>query len=195
MLNNKINILIFSKSDIVLKGLSQMITEIGFEPILLNRKESFFDYPNLLGYILVIITEKEYERHVNFIDKYYDSASKIKYLPVYISDNKESELSIEDSTLVIQHKIETELQSFSDKIHTQLSHELTPRELDVLKLIAHGYTNKEIANKLIISTHTVISHRKNLSEKTGIKTISGLTMYAVIKQLISIKDINTENLK
>ena len=55
--------------------------------------------------------------------------------------------------------------------------------------------NKEIANELIISTHTAISHRKNISEKLGIKTISGLTMYAVIKSIIDINDIHPENLK
>jgi len=143
----------------------------------------------------VILTEKDYEMHNQFIDKYYITATKIKYLPVNMSDNKDAELNIDDSALLIQHKVETELQSFSANIQTQLTHELTAREIEVLTLIAHGYTNKKIANKLIISTHTVNSNRKNLSEKTGIKTISCLTMYAVIKQLISLKEINTENLK
>jgi DNA-binding CsgD family transcriptional regulator len=63
---------------------------------------------------------------------------------------------------------------------------LTDRETDVLKLLVEGNANKEIADKLNISTHTVISHRKNISQKTGIKSVSGLTIYAVVKNIINI---------
>ena len=63
---------------------------------------------------------------------------------------------------------------------------LSEREIDVLKLLVTGNSNKEIADKLNISAHTVISHRKNISLKTGIKSLSGLTIYAVIKNIISI---------
>jgi DNA-binding NarL/FixJ family response regulator len=63
---------------------------------------------------------------------------------------------------------------------------LSEREIDVLKLLVAGNANKEIADKLNISTHTVISHRKNISQKTGIKSVSGLTIYAVVKNIITI---------
>lgn len=59
-------------------------------------------------------------------------------------------------------------------------HELSPREIDVITLIAKGKTNKEIATKLNIGQTTVITHRKNITEKLGIKSISGLTIYAVM---------------
>ncbi len=65
---------------------------------------------------------------------------------------------------------------------------LTEREIDVLKLLVSGNANKEIADKLSISTHTVISHRKNITQKTGIKSVSGLTIYAVINNIISINN-------
>jgi DNA-binding CsgD family transcriptional regulator len=61
---------------------------------------------------------------------------------------------------------------------------LSERETAVLKLVALGYTNQEIAEKLFISKHTVISHRKNITSKLGIKTVSGLTVYAVLNNLI-----------
>jgi len=61
---------------------------------------------------------------------------------------------------------------------------LTQREKDVLILVASGLSNKEVASRLFISIHTVISHRKNLTEKLGIKSASGLTAYAIINKLI-----------
>jgi len=64
------------------------------------------------------------------------------------------------------------------------SYELTKREMDVLVLVAKGLMNKEIAEKLNISIHTVISHRKNITRKTNIKSVAGLAMYALMNNLI-----------
>ena len=64
------------------------------------------------------------------------------------------------------------------------SHELSERERDVLVLVARGLTNKEIASELNISPHTVISHRKNIVHKTGIRSVAGLTVYAVLNKFI-----------
>lgn len=63
-------------------------------------------------------------------------------------------------------------------------HELSAREIEVLTLITKGLINKEIADKLHISLTTVISHRKNITEKLGIKSVSGLTVYAVMNGYI-----------
>lgn len=71
---------------------------------------------------------------------------------------------------------------------------LSNRELDVLKLVALGYANKEIAEKLFISTHTVMSHRKNITEKLGIKSISGLTVYAIINNYIDTTNLDIKDL-
>lgn len=71
----------------------------------------------------------------------------------------------------------------------QESHELSERERDVLVLVAKGYTNKEIASELNISPHTVISHRKNIVHKTGIRSVAGLTVYAVLNKLIDSEQL------
>lgn len=65
---------------------------------------------------------------------------------------------------------------------------LSEREIDVLTQLALGLSNKEIADKLNISINTVITHRKNISQKTGIKSVSGLTIYAVVNKLISLEN-------
>ena len=52
--------------------------------------------------------------------------------------------------------------------------------------MAKGLLNKEIADRLHISIHTVITHRKNISQKTGIKTVAGLTVYALLNHLLAV---------
>lgn len=69
------------------------------------------------------------------------------------------------------------------------SKELSVREIDVLQLVVKGAINKEIADKLSISLNTVLSHRKNITAKLGIKTVSGLTFYAIMNGYISADDI------
>ncbi len=66
---------------------------------------------------------------------------------------------------------------------------LSEREKTILTEIVLGLTNQEIADKLFLSIHTVTTHRKNLTNKLGIKTVSGLTVYALINKLVDIHDI------
>ena len=66
---------------------------------------------------------------------------------------------------------------------------LSDREIEVLSLVAQGKINKEIAEKLFISTTTVITHRKNIQEKLGIKSVSSLTIYAVMHGYVDINKI------
>ena len=66
--------------------------------------------------------------------------------------------------------------------------ELSAREKEILVCVAKGMLNKEIADHFNISIYTVITHRKNITRKTGIKTVAGLTVYALLNNLI---DMNT----
>lgn len=71
-----------------------------------------------------------------------------------------------------------------------ISDELSAREVQVLQLVVSGAINKEIAERLNISLNTVLTHRKNITAKLGIKTISGLTLYALMHGYISTEDIS-----
>lgn len=64
---------------------------------------------------------------------------------------------------------------------------LTDREMQVLKLIAEGYTQKEIGDMLSISTKTVVAHQTNLSEKLGISSRAGLIKFSIQKGIIKIE--------
>jgi len=71
----------------------------------------------------------------------------------------------------------------------KLSTDLSDREREVLHLIAKGYSHKEISDELFISIHTVVTHRKNISQKLGIKSASGLTVYAILNNLIAPEEM------
>lgn len=88
----------------------------------------------------------------------------------------------------IINQISSILESFDSSTDNTTS-ELSPREIDVLKLIAMGLINKEIADKLAISINTVLTHRKNISSKLGIKSVSALSIYAIMNGYISEKDL------
>lgn len=64
---------------------------------------------------------------------------------------------------------------------------LTQRETMVLQLVVEGLINKEIADRLNISINTVLTHRKNISAKLGIKSVSGLSVYAIMNGIVSPK--------
>ena len=66
---------------------------------------------------------------------------------------------------------------------------LSDREIEVMSLIVQGYINKEIAEKLNIGMSTVITHRKNIMEKLGMKSVSALTIYAVMHGYVDINKI------
>ena len=70
----------------------------------------------------------------------------------------------------------------SDRRHESLSQ----REKDVIVLVIRGMTNKQIADELCLSTHTVITHRRNISAKLQIHSTAGLTIYAIVNKLVEL---------
>lgn len=70
--------------------------------------------------------------------------------------------------------------------------ELSDREKEVIVCVAKGLSNKEIAERLCISFNTVTTHRRNIASKLQIHSQSGLTIYAIMKRLINLEDINLQ---
>ncbi|MDR1882835.1 MAG: LuxR C-terminal-related transcriptional regulator [Prevotella sp.] len=82
-----------------------------------------------------------------------------------------------------------ELISASHAVKASKAQALSQRELDVLRLVALGLLNKEVADKLNISLNTVLTHRKNITAKLGIKTVSGLIFYCMTNGYITADEI------
>ncbi len=66
---------------------------------------------------------------------------------------------------------------------------LSQREKEIVVCVVKGMTNKEIAEKLFLSIHTVITHRKNITKKLQIHSASGLTIYAIVNKLVELDDV------
>jgi len=69
--------------------------------------------------------------------------------------------------------------------------ELSPRETTIVRMVSMGLTNRQIAEKLFLSAHTVMTHRKNIIGKLGIKSVSGLTIYAIVNNIITIEEVSS----
>lgn len=97
-------------------------------------------------------------------------------------------INIYDSAQQLQRKLSAAFEQEPSNPYSD-SHDLSERERDVLILVARGKANKEIADELNISIHTVMSHRKNITHKTGIKSVAGLTVYALLNNLLDQADV------
>ncbi|MCE5345709.1 MAG: response regulator transcription factor [Bacteroidales bacterium] len=94
-------------------------------------------------------------------------------------------IQISDSQEIISSTVEKLLNNTANNSLLP-SENLTERETEVLQQLVAGLSNKEIADKLNISIHTVISHRKNIVQKTGIRSQSGLVIYAISNHIITL---------
>lgn len=78
----------------------------------------------------------------------------------------------------------------SDEIGADRVESLGEREKEIICCVAKGMSNKEIADKLCLSVHTVATHRKNISAKLEIHSAAGLAIFAILHKLVDIKDLN-----
>jgi DNA-binding NarL/FixJ family response regulator len=98
-------------------------------------------------------------------------------------------ISIYDSREDILRKTRSSVEAKQSETLVSDSGELSAREKEILVCVAKGMLNKEIADKLCLSIYTVITHRKNITRKTGIKTVAGLTVYALLNNLIDMSSV------
>lgn len=185
-------------SAIVQKGLAAILRK-NFKCVIecFSDLESFFkaeaDYS-----LTTIIFIEDIKANSDAYLKFLDDANELKSFSI-VNCNTEKTLPPSLFTLFLYNS--------PNEIYEQVKHVfvqqelvedesegLSNREIDVLKLVALGYANKEIAEKLFISTHTVMSHRKNMTEKLGIKSISGLTVYAIINNYIDTTNLAVKDL-
>ena len=192
--NNSYKVVIVEPSTIIAAGLKKMLNEtLDFK--VLEHLDSFSHLKERLLALqphivivnpVVIDFDKQFSLRSLFQDVPQISVVALVYT-FFESDmlrQYNGIIEISDNINTIESTLRSALNTSMEKKEVSESQELTDREIDVLIAVAKGWMNKEIADKLNISIHTVISHRKNITRKTGIKSVSGLTVYALINNLI-----------
>jgi regulator of cell morphogenesis and NO signaling len=97
--------------------------------------------------------------------------------------------AIEDNIMLPAMSNKSEEESKHKEESIEKGEELSNCEKDVLIKIVEGLSNKEIADSLYLSTHTVMSHRKNIARKLNIHSIAGLTIYAIVNGIVNLDDV------
>ena len=98
-------------------------------------------------------------------------------------------ISIFDDLERLSKKISGLLSVPSEEEDLENQDALSQREKEIVICVVKGMTNKEIAEKLFLSIHTVITHRRNISKKLQIHSVAGLTIYAIVNKLVTLNDV------
>ena len=117
---------------------------------------------------------------------------KLKSLAIVYSFVDDSLLKQFDDTINIFDNIEqlnVKIEQLAIKEQPVEADLLSVREKEIVRRVVKGLTNKEIANSLFLSTHTVITHRRNIARKLEIHSTAGLTVYAIVNNLVELEDV------
>ena len=156
------------------------------DKIIIHNPDVLIINPMMLGYMV--------NAFVKQMTQNYPNINRVALVTYYVDKNilknfKEV-IELNDNKQKVVNKI-LNLQNNNEETSVQNeSVDLSNREVDVLVCVAKGMTNKDISDMLNISIHTVITHRKNIVKKTGIKSVSGLTVYALLNNLVEESEIN-----
>lgn len=197
--NEKKKIILITPSKIIARGINAILSDYGdfrLEAILSDiSRENENVLKNTSVDIIIIDTGlwgySSRRQFRSLISEYSDAA--IIGVNTLALDEESKKLydelfSIYDAPSVIINKLRAANTSEREQSE-QNKNELSIREQEILVCVAKGMLNKEIADKFNISIHTVITHRKNITKKTGIKTVAGLTVYALLNNLIDPNSI------
>jgi DNA-binding NarL/FixJ family response regulator len=197
-MSKPVNIIVGETSQVIVEGLSGILARSGMpvhilhagclmdtEKFILSNKKS-----------IVIITPSFIQNNIKPFNALRVDYPETKWIAFVYAFYDPHLMSLFDAIINISDPPDTIIGLIKKTISSGTNTEtgrteeiLSERETGVLQLLATGLANKEIADRLNISINTVISHRKNISQKTGIKSISGLTIYAVVKKLITLDNL------
>jgi DNA-binding NarL/FixJ family response regulator len=195
--NKRINIAIIEPSLIVYEGISSLLLKSGqhYQVFKIDDLDEAAVAVSNYDIDLVIVNPSQIQNRARLYKTIKKNLPAHWVALVYSFFSYEL-LSLFDGIIRVTDKTEEMVQTInhltgSDMIdENQQQETLSDRETEVLQQLVNGLSNKEIADKLNISIHTVISHRKNITQKTGIKSQSGLTIYALSNKIISLDNLS-----
>lgn len=184
------SVLIVEPSEVIVEGLRLILNENGSYNVLspLSDAQNLIERVTVVKPDVMIInpsltTSKQMAQVAQSRPLMPVIALIYQYIDPTLLKSFHHSIDIRHSRSVIIATLKESQQLPSDKDEAYENPELSERELDVLALVAKGFSSKAIASKLNISIHTVNSHRKNITHKTGIRSVAGLAVYATLHNL------------
>lgn len=199
MVNKKYKIILIEPSDIISSGLQEILRpHKEFEIISVFADcDHYSEHINRLHPDILIVNPLAIDsRHRQCLENIFDNTSfpclialVYQYIEPETLKRYPTVIDIHDNRDKIVKKIQQAAGTPVRPTETPEASELSEREKEILISVAKGKINKEIAEEHHISIHTVITHRKNITRKTGIKSVSGLTVYALLNNLLDMSEV------
>jgi DNA-binding CsgD family transcriptional regulator len=195
-----IRVVLVERSFLIISGIEKMIFDL---PGMLLSEVFHGDEKKLLDIILLhkpevlIINPERVGEKLALLIKVFENSAETTLIGL-CSEHTEAYI-----TSRFRHKLEIEnerhemMKQFRIIVKPLIKNEegnnddfsLTEREKNIVRLVAIGLSSMEIADKLFLSIHTINTHRKNILRKLGIKTASGLMVYALMNQIVNLEEI------
>lgn len=197
--NTSLKIVVAETSVIVRSGLTAVLKRIpnlNAHPIEVSSPETLQNYIHLHTPDIVIINPTFGGWFDLQAFKTENGKSGIKYVALVCSVIDNNALKEYDESIAICDDIDIITTKVNHLLHTEEEEEkdneqetLSQREKEIITCVVKGMTNKAIADKLYLSIHTVITHRRNIARKLQIHSPAGLTIYAIVNKLVELQDI------
>lgn len=200
MKNNEVIRIAIAETSVIIRGgltaALKRLSNVKVQPIELLSVEALNDcvrtqYPDML---IVNPAFGDYFDVGKFRDE--TSGKRIRVIALVTSfvdasllSKYDESISIFDDLEILSKKIAGLLNMVSEEEETDSQDALSQREREIVICVVKGMTNKEIAEKLFLSIHTVITHRRNISKKLQIHSVAGLTVYAIVNKLVALSDV------
>lgn len=194
MAQSRINILVADPSLIIRSGVVTVLLNLNALRVDVAEVSDMFSLADEVSHLKpnIVIVNPKYLGIVAPRD-FIRSDAPIKYIALHGSAINGELLSTYDGTISIMDTAESIEQTISKLINQDDTNkiELSVREKEIVKAVARGMSNKEVADLLCISTHTVTTHRRNIAAKLEIHNPAGLTIYAIVNGLIDISEVKS----
>ena len=200
MKNNEVIRIAIAETSVIIRGgltaALKRLPNVKVQPIELLSIEALHDYVRTQCPDMLIVNPAfgDYFDIGKFREE--TSGKKIRVIALVTSFVDASLLSKYDESISIFDDLERLSKKISGLLSVPSEEEdlenqdaLSQREKEIVICVVKGMTNKEIAEKLFLSIHTVITHRRNISKKLQIHSAAGLTIYAIVNKLVTLNDV------